>query len=63
MAVSSITNLLKNSKKKNNDVEIYHTYNEGKSVVAKRFIRTLLKSKIYKQMTAVSRKSLLCYVK
>ena len=54
MAGSSITNLLKNSKKKNNDVE---------SVVAKRFISTLLKSKIYKQMTAVSRKSLLCYVK
>ena len=57
MAVNSITNLLRNSKKKNNDIEIYQTYNEGKSVVAKRFIRTLLKSKIYKQMTAASRKS------
>ena len=30
------------------------TYNEGKSVVAERFIRTL-KSKIYKHMTAISK--------
>ena len=37
-----------------NDVEIYSTYNEGKSVVFERFIRTL-KNKIYKNMTAVSR--------
>ena len=36
------------------DIEIYSTYNEGKSVVAERFIRTL-KSKIYKHMTAVSK--------
>ena len=30
---------------------MYSTYNEGKSVVAERFIRTL-KNKLYKQMTA-----------
>ena len=33
---------------------MYSTHNEGKSVVAERFIRTL-KNKIYKHMTAVSR--------
>ena len=33
-----------------NDIEMYSTYNEGKSVVAKRFIRTL-KNNIYKHMT------------
>ena len=31
---------------------MYSTHNEGKSVVAERFIRTL-KNKIYKHMTAV----------
>ena len=36
------------------NIEIYSTYNEGKSVVAKRFIRTL-KSKIFKHITAVSK--------
>ena len=34
-----------------NDIIIYSTYNEGKSVVAERFIRTL-KNKLYKHMTA-----------
>ena len=34
------------------DIEIYSTHNEGKSVVAERFIRTL-KNKIYKHMTSV----------
>ena len=38
---------------KDNDIEMYSTHNEGKSVVAERFIRTL-KNKIYKHMTAVS---------
>ena len=38
---------------KENDIIMYSTHNEGKSVVAKRFIRTL-KNKIYKHMTAVS---------
>ena len=34
-----------------NDISMYSTYNEGKSVVAERFIRTL-KNKLYKHMTA-----------
>ena len=33
---------------------MYSTYNEGKSVVTERFIRTL-KNKIYKYMTAISK--------
>ena len=37
-----------------NNIEIYSPYNEGKSVVAERFIRTL-KKKIYKYMTSVSK--------
>ena len=37
-----------------NDIIVYSTYNEGKSVVAERFIRTL-KSKLYKHMTAIGR--------
>ena len=37
-----------------NNIEMYSTYNEGKSVVAERFIRTL-KNKIFKHMTAVSK--------
>ena len=37
-----------------NDIEMYSTYNEGKSVVAERFIRTL-KNKIYKYMTSIKR--------
>ena len=37
-----------------NNIEMYSTYNEGKSVVAERFIRTL-KNKIFKQITAISR--------
>ena len=36
-----------------NDIIMYSTYNEGKSVVAERFIRTL-KNKLYKDMTATS---------
>ena len=39
---------------KDNNVKIYSTYNEGKSVVAERFIKTL-KNKIYKHMTAISK--------
>ena len=35
---------------KDNDIEIYSTGNEGKSVVAERFIRTF-KKKSYKHMT------------
>ena len=39
---------------KDNDIEMYSTNNEGKSVVAERFIRTL-KTKIYKYMTSISK--------
>ena len=39
---------------KDNDIEMYSIHNEGKSVVAERFIRTL-KNKIYKYMTAISK--------
>ena len=37
-----------------NDIIIYSTFNEGKSVVAERFIRTL-KNKLYKHMTATGK--------
>ena len=37
-----------------NDIETYSTHNEGKSVFAERFIRTL-KNEIYKYMTSVSK--------
>ena len=40
---------------------MYSTDNEGKSVVARRFIRTL-KSKIYKKMTTENRKSYFGYL-
>ena len=39
---------------KDNDIEMYLIHNEGKSVAAERFIRTL-KNKIYKYMTAISK--------
>ena len=38
----------------NNDIEMYSTHNEGKSVIAERFIRTL-ENKIYKYMTSTSK--------
>ena len=37
-----------------NDIEMYSINNEGKSVVAERFIR-ILKTKIYKYMTSISK--------
>ena len=37
-----------------NNIEMYPTYNEGKSVVVERLIRTL-KEKIFKQMSAISK--------
>ena len=37
-----------------NDINMYSTYNEGKSVVAERFIRTF-KNKLYKHMTATGK--------
>ena len=39
---------------KMNNIEIHSTYNEGKSFVAERFIRTL-KNKIFKHTTAISK--------
>ena len=39
---------------KDNDISMYSTHNEGKSVVAERFIRTL-KNKIYKHMKNVDK--------
>ena len=38
-----------------NNIEMYSTHNDRKSVVAERFIRTL-KTKIYKCITSVSKK-------
>ena len=40
---------------KDNAIEVYSIHNERKSTVAERFIRTL-KNKIYKHMTAMSKK-------
>ena len=37
-----------------NNIEMYSTYNEGKSPVAESFIRTL-KNKVFKHMTAISK--------
>ena len=39
---------------KDNDFEMYSIHNEGKSIVAERFIKTL-KNKIYKYMAAISK--------
>ena len=39
---------------KDNDIEMYSTHNEAKSIVAERFFRTL-KIKIYKYMTTISK--------
>ena len=38
-----------------NNIEMYSAYNEGKSVVAERFIRAQ-KNKVFKHMTAISKK-------
>ena len=43
---------------KDNDIEMYSIHNEGKSVVAERFIR-ILKNKIYKYMTSISKMCIL----
>ena len=37
---------------------MYSTFNEGKSVIVERFIR-MLKNKIYKHMTAISKNMLM----
>ena len=39
---------------KDNDIEMYSTNNEGKAVIAERFIKTL-KTEIYKYMTSISK--------
>ena len=39
---------------KDNDIEMYSIHNEGKSIAAERFIRTLM-TKICKYMTSVSK--------
>ena len=39
---------------KDNSIEMYSTHNEGKSIVAERFIRAI-KNKIYKYMTSISK--------
>ena len=36
----------------NNSIKIYSTHNEGKSVIAESFIKTL-KNKVYKHMTSI----------
>ena len=38
-----------------NVMEMYSTHNEGKALIAERFIRTL-NNKIYKYMTSISKK-------
>ena len=45
----------------NNDILLYLTHNEVKSVIGKRFTRTL-KAKIYKKMLANNSKSYLAYL-
>ena len=39
---------------RDNNIVMYSTHNEGKSVVAERFVRTL-KDKIYKYITSISK--------
>ena len=46
---------------KNNDILMYSTHNECKSVIAERFIK-MLNSKMYKRMTANDSKSYLLYL-
>ena len=45
----------------NNDILMYSTHNEGKSLIAERFIKAL-KAKTYKKMTANGSKSYLPYL-
>ena len=44
-----------------NNILMYSTYNEGKLVIAERFIKTL-KAHIYKKVTANDSKSYLSYL-
>ena len=52
---SEFCNRLIKSILQDNDIEMYSTYNDGKSVVAERFIRTLNKN-TYKYMTSILKK-------
>ena len=54
--IKAVNFTIKMAKKwlKDNDIIMDSIHNEGKSVVAERFIRTL-KNKIYKHMTAISK--------
>ena len=45
-----------------NDILMYSTHNEGKSVIAERFIR-ILKDKIYKRMTMIANLIFLIWIK
>ena len=45
----------------NNDILMYSTHNEGKSVISERFVKTL-KSKIFKRMAGNDSKSYLPYL-
>ena len=51
---SEFYNRLMESWLEKNAIEMYSTQNEGKSVIAERFIRTL-KNKIYKYMISISK--------
>ena len=51
---SEFYNKLFKSQLQNNNIEMYSTHNEGKSVVAEKFISSL-KNKIYKYMTSISK--------
>ena len=51
---SEIYNRSMKSWLQDNNIEMHSTHNQGKSVVAERFIRTL-KNKIYKYMTSISK--------
>ena len=53
MEVNFVMNILKIFLQINN-IERYSTYNEGKSVVTERFIKTL-QNKIFKHMTTISK--------
>ena len=45
----------------NNDILMYSTHNEGKSVISERFVKTL-KSKIFKRIAGNDSKSYLPYL-
>ena len=51
---STFYNRLMKSWLEKNDTEMYSVHNEGESVIAERFIR-ILKIKIYKYMTTISK--------